>query len=1022
MPVATATNVKGKVTATNAKCEVRIINEGDPIEEGEVIKTGEGGSIDLALIGGDVVPVEAKQTVALDSEFLPAIAPEARDNALAVGGDDLGSIMTAIREGSSLDNLLDETAAGLSGGNDAGAANSGGGAGFVMLAGIVEAISPTPASAPDNNLNRGPVTSGNAYAAVQALASLQAAAHIAAIQAAAAQQVVAANTADTDAPVITLDPSTGVNAPITGTVTDAGGVVGTVQITATDIATGIATTTTVPVQANGAFSAPAPTDTGTYTVTVTAIDTAGNVSTVGGTADNTVVVDTTAIASITVDTVAGDDIVNAAEMGGTVAITGSVGGDAKPGDIVTLTVGGNAYTGFVASDSTYSISISGSILTANANIGASVTAVDASGNIATATAAHGYSVDTTATASITVNAITADNVINITEKGGTVAITGNVGGDAKPGDIVTLTVGDNTYIGMVAVNGAYSINVPGAALAANTSIGVSVTATDASGNTVTATAAHGYSIDTIAAASITVDAVAGNDVVNAAEAGNTVAITGSVGGDAKPGDTVTLTVGSNTYTGTVAVNGTYSIDVPGAALAANTNIGVSVTATDASGNTVTATAAHGYSVDTTAVASITVDAVAGNDVVNAAEAGDTVAVTGSVGGDAKPGDTVTLTVGNNTYTGTVAVNGTYSIDVPGAALAANTSIGVSVTATDANGNTATATATHGYAVDINPPTVTISTDDGVLTAGEMAHLTFTLSEASDSFTATAIMVSGGTLANFAGSGTRYTADFIPTPNSTAPATVTVASGSFADAMGNFNEFESTLNMSVNTMVGETLRGGHGRDTLVGGAGDDTLYGEEGKDKLYGGAGDDTLYGNEGKDKLYGGAGDDTLHGNEGKDKLYGGAGNDTLYGDEGKDTLKGGLGDDLLYGGEGKDIFAWSPEDIGTPGDPAVDTIADFNHRNDRIDLSSLLDGAEVGKRDIGNLLSYINVSKEGGDTVLHISSQGNFENGEYHPGKEDQRIVIENVDLTVQAGADVDQTKTLLNMLKNDNLNVNSD
>ena len=583
---------------------------------------------------------------------------------------------------------------------------------------------------------------------------------------------------DTTAPVITLDPSAGVNAPITGTVTDAGGVVGAVQITVTDTATGVATTTTAPVQPNGAFTAPAPTATGTYTVTVTAIDTAGNVSTVGGAAANTVVVDMTATASITLDTVAGDDIVNAAEAGGTVAVTGSVGGDAEVGDTVTLIVGDNAYTGFVAAGNTYSIDIPGLILAANTNIGASITAVDINGNIATATAAHGYSVDTTATASIAVNAITADNVINATEKGGSVAITGSVGGDSKAGDVVTLTVGGNTY------------------------------------------------------------------------------------------------------------------------------------------------------------------------------------------------------------TGTVAANGAYSINVPGATLSANTSIGVSVTATDANGNTATATATQGYAVDIGPPTVTISTDDGVLTAGEMAHLTFTLSEASDSFTAAAITVSGGTLVNFAGGGISYTADFIPAPNSTAPATVTVASGSFADAMGNYNESESTLDMSVNTVVGETISGGTGDDTLMGGAGSDIL------------------------------------HGDQGKDHLDGGAGNDTLYGEQGKDALKGGLGNDLLYGGEGKDIFAWSPTDIGTPGNPAVDTIADFN--NDRIDLSNLLDGGVGDKNDVGNLLSYINVSKEGSDTVLRISSQGGFDNGEYLPTREDQRIVIENVDLTVQAGPDVDQARTLLNMLKNDNLNVN--
>ncbi len=702
MPVATATNVKGKVTATNAKCEVRTINEGDPIEEGEVVKTGEGGSIDLKLMMGGVVLIEAKQTVTLDGEFLSTIVPDARDNALSIGGDDFNNIIEAIRKGTSLDSLLEETVAGL--GDSGGSVSSDGGSGFVMLAGVVEAISPFPADVVDYSLNRGSAVTSNAFAAAQAVAAIQAAAHAASVHAAAqaatdaqvatdAQavadtqtvadaQAAAVNTAvvDTSAPVITLDPSAGVNAPIMGTVTDTGGTVSSVQITVTNTETGMATTMTVPAQAGGTFTAPAPSGTGSYTVTVTAIDTAGNISTVGGTAADIVVVDTTASAFITVGT------------------------------------------------------------------------------------------------------------------------------------------------------------------------------------------------------------------------------------------------------------------------------------------------------------------VAGNDIVNAVEAGSTVAVTGTVGGDAKAGDTVTLTVGNHSYTGTVAADGTYSISVSGSVLAANANIGVSVTATDVNGNSVTVTADRGYAVDITAPTVTISTDASILTVGEVAHLSFILSEASNNFTAADITVTGGILANFAGSGISYTADFIPTPNSTEPATVTVASGSFSDAIGNSSEFASALSMSVNTVVGETLTGGSGDDTMMGGTGNDILYGDEGKDHL------------------------------------EGGSGNDALYGEEGKDSLKGGLGNDLLYGGEGKDIFAWSPEDIGTPGNPEVDTIADFKHQNDRIDLSSLLEGVEVGQRDIGNLLSYINVGKEGSDTVLHISSQGGFDNGEYHPGKEDQRIVIENVDLTVQTGSDVDQARTLLNMLKNDNLNVNGD
>ncbi|MHB1144015.1 MAG: retention module-containing protein, partial [Thiobacillus sp.] len=98
-------------------------------------------------------------------------------------------------------------------------------------------------------------------------------------------------------------------------------------------------------------------------------------------------------------------------------------------------------------------------------------------------------------------------------------------------------------------------------------------------------------------------------------------------------------------------------------------------------------------IDTTPpVPTLTLDAITADDIVNAAEASQTIAVTGTVGGDAKAGDTVTLTVNAKPFTGTVATDLTFSIDVPGSDLAAdaNRTIDASVTTTDAAGNSATA--------------------------------------------------------------------------------------------------------------------------------------------------------------------------------------------------------------------------------------------------------------------------------------------------------------------------------------------
>ena len=217
------------------------------------------------------------------------------------------------------------------------------------------------------------------------------------------------------------------------------------------------------------------------------------------------------------------------------------------------------------------------------------------------TAVAEFSIDTVApVASITLDAITADNIVNAAEAGGTVAMTGTVGGDVEDSDIITLTVNGVAYTG-TSTGGVFSIDVAGSDLAADidTSVHASVTATDAAGNATTATADQAYTVDTVApAASIILDAITGDNIVNAAEAvDTTVAVTGTVGGDVADSDIITLTVNGVAYTGT-STGGVFSIDVAGSGLLADPDLTVdaSVTATDASGNATTATADQAYTV------------------------------------------------------------------------------------------------------------------------------------------------------------------------------------------------------------------------------------------------------------------------------------------------------------------------------------------------------------------------------------------------------------------------------------------
>ncbi|MEF9677916.1 Ig-like domain-containing protein [Pectobacterium aroidearum] len=462
--------------------------------------------------------------------------------------------------------------------------------------------------------------------------------------------------------------------------------------------------------------------------TVTTRDTAGNVTTANTT--HAYGVDTVApTASISIDDVTSDNVINAVESGQTIAVTGKVDHDVKAGDAVTVKVGTETYQTTVNADGkTWSVNVPGSVLAANGDISATVTTRDAAGNVTTANTTHAYGVDTVApSASITIDNVTSDNVINAAESGQTIAVTGKVDNDVKAGDAVTVKVGTETYQTTVNADGkTWSVNVPGSVLAANGDISASVTTRDTAGNVTTANTSHAYGVDTVApTASISIDNVTSDNVINAAESGQTIAVTGKVDHDVKAGDAVIVKVGTETYQTTVNADGkTWSVNVPGSVLAANGDISATVTTRDTAGNVTTANTTHAYGVDTVApTASISIDNVTSDNVINAAESGQTIAVTGKVDHDVKAGDAVTVKVGTETYQTTVNADGkTWSVNVPGAVLAANSDVSATVTTRDPAGNVTTANTTHAYGVDTVAPTASISIDnvtsDNVINAAE----------------------------------------------------------------------------------------------------------------------------------------------------------------------------------------------------------------------------------------------------------------------------------------------------------------
>src|SRR5690606_18977555 len=151
-----------------------------------------------------------------------------------------------------------------------------------------------------------------------------------------------------------------------------------------------------------------------------------------------------------------DDIVNAAEAGGTVRVSGTTGGDVKAGDEVTLTVGESTYTATVQGDGSWSRSEERRVGGGGRAGGAPGTGRDVAGKTAGGSGTRGIRVYHVAGVRTWARAIAQDDIVNAAEAGGTVRVSGTTGGDVKAGDEVTLTVGESTYTATVQGDGSWS--------------------------------------------------------------------------------------------------------------------------------------------------------------------------------------------------------------------------------------------------------------------------------------------------------------------------------------------------------------------------------------------------------------------------------------------------------------------------------------------------------------------------------------------------------------------------------------
>ncbi|MGM8866848.1 beta strand repeat-containing protein [Enterobacter hormaechei] len=432
-----------------------------------------------------------------------------------------------------------------------------------------------------------------------------------------------------------------------------------------------------------------------YTLNATATNGVGN--SVSNTAN--LLVDT-ALPTVTINTIAGDNVINAAEVAAGQTLSGKVA-NAEAGNTVTVTIGGNTYTATVQSDLTWSVNVPESVLTAlgNGDLTVSATVTNGHGNMGTGER------DVTIDASLPglrVNTVAGDDVINSIEHGQNLIVSGTSDGLAA-GTTLTVTVNGKTYAASVLADGSWTAAIPAAdvgALAAGT-MTVTVAGQSTAGNPVSIS--HDVTVD-LAAVAISIDAIATDDVINAAEKGVDLVLSGSTS-NVEENQTVTVTFGGKTYTAKVDADGNWTATVPSADLAGlkDGDASVQVSVTNAHGNS--ASAGREYSVDATAP-TVTIDTVAGDNVINGSEAAAGVAISGTT--TAEVGQTVTVTLGGNSYTAQVQQGGVWSVNVPGTDLSALADNGYTVQASvsDAAGNPGSAG--KAITLDTTPPTVSFN--------------------------------------------------------------------------------------------------------------------------------------------------------------------------------------------------------------------------------------------------------------------------------------------------------------------------
>ncbi|WP_157952954.1 Ig-like domain-containing protein [Limnobaculum parvum] len=454
-----------------------------------------------------------------------------------------------------------------------------------------------------------------------------------------------------------------------------------------------------------------------YQVTATVSDTAGNPA--SDSQPLVLITDSANLPTLSVNPVTADDIVSATESQSDLTVSGG-STNLQVGQSVTVTINDIDYTGTVGAGGSWSVTVPTADAQAlsQGSIAIAVSAQDIAGN--PATASDSFTVDTLV--NLTVGVVAGDDIINAAEASSPVVVSGTADA-ADSGQTVTVILDGTTYTTTVQSDGAWSLSIPSADITAlaDGPYDLSVSLTDAAGNSITVDHSITLSAGAANLPTLTLSPVSGDGYLNATEATSPLTLSGT-STNVTSGQVVTLVLNGVTYTATVGIDGTWSTTVPVADLDNMTDDSYQVTATvsDTAGNPASDSQPLVLITDSANLPTLSVNPVTADDIVSATESQSDLTVSGG-STNLQVGQSVTVTINDIDYTGTVGAGGSWSVTVPTADAQALSqgSIAIAVSAQDIAGNPATASDSFTVDTLVNL-TVGVVAGDDIINAAEAA--------------------------------------------------------------------------------------------------------------------------------------------------------------------------------------------------------------------------------------------------------------------------------------------------------------